>query len=81
MSDDNKVELSKEARFQERDLKLAMAYVKHNDFESDFVPSLGDFFEKHHYLTDKQYAALSNLIEKWNMEKWAADEGLDFEVE
>ncbi len=75
------VELSKEAKFQERDLKLAAAYCEGNeDFDSSFIDSLVEFFESKHYLTNKQYEVLSNIIEKCNMESWAAGEGLEFDV-
>lgn len=72
-----------EARFQKRDLKLACAFADDNEdtFDGEFVHSLQSKFNSFGYLTDKQYSALQNTIERWNMESWAAKEGLDFEVE
>lgn len=72
-----------EARFQKRDLELAVAFADdHEDeFDGEFVRSLQTKFNSFGYLSERQYDALTNTIEKWNMESWAAKEGLDFEVE
>lgn len=74
--------LSQEAKFQERDIELACAFADDNDetFDSEFVYSLRDRFKTHKFLTDKQYQALQNTIERWHMEEWAAKEGFEFEV-
>lgn len=74
--------LAHEAKFQKRDLALAVAFAEANDdeFDGDFVHSLQSKFNKFRYLTDKQYEALKNTIDRWNMEAWAAKEGLEFEL-
>lgn len=73
--------LSQEAKFQERDIELACTFADDNDsFDGDFVYSLKENFKDLGYLTDKQYQALQNTIERWHMEEWAAREGFEFEV-
>ena len=60
--------LSMEARFQERDLERAVEWCgDHPDFDDTFIISLSEFFKKRGYLTDKQYSALQNVMDKWEM--------------
>lgn len=75
-------EIAAQAKFQKRDLALAVAFADAHDdeFDGEFVHSLQSKFNKFRYLTDRQYEALQNTIEKWDMESWAASEGLEFEV-
>lgn len=74
--------VSKEAKFQERDLRLAEAFHEaHEDnFDPNFINSLRATFETKGYLTDNQYKALSNTVDKWRMEDWADGEGFNFDV-
>lgn len=74
--------LAKEAKFQARDLELANAWADEHDdhFDRDFLDSITKAFHKDGYLTEKQYASLSNIIEKWRVEEWADKQGLTFHV-
>jgi hypothetical protein len=74
--------LSREAKFQERDLRLAAAFAKeHADtFDSTFINSLQKNFDQKGFLSEKQYVALSNTIDKWFMDEWADREGFSFQV-
>lgn len=66
------MEISAEAKFQKRDLLIACDFaLDHEDtFDSTFVNSLWAFFERHKYLTDKQYSSLRKTMEAWRMEEW-----------
>lgn len=71
--------IGSDTKFQKRDLLLALAFADaHEDeFDRTFLDSLNTFMEERGYLTDKQYSALLNILEKWEIEDWAAREGLD----
>lgn len=64
--------VSAEAKFQERDLLIASEFASNHEdtFDSTFVRSLEQFFQKNNYLTDKQYTALQKIMESWYMEEW-----------
>lgn len=69
--------VSKEAKFQDRDLMIARAYAdEHTDsFDDGFLTSLEAQFASKGYLSDKQYSALQNIIERWKMEEWLGENG------
>ncbi len=55
-------------QFQKIDLETARSFCEdHPDFDDDFISSLERYFEKAGELTPKQHAALTNIIEKWDM--------------
>ncbi len=58
------------AEFQAIDLDTARRFADNNDsdFDDDFLSSLERAFRKYGILTDKQWEALTNIIEKWNMD-------------
>lgn len=63
------VEVSKEAKFQERDLITMRQWCEENTwFDDGFLSSLESFFCKHKYLTAKQHAALINMMERHNVD-------------
>lgn len=69
--------VSKEAKFQDRDLMIARSFAdEHTDsFDDGFLTSLERQFSERGYLSDKQYTALQNIIERWKMEEWLSDNG------
>lgn len=69
--------LAKEAKFQERDLKIARAFAdEHTDsFDDHFLSSLEIQFGQVGYLTERQYSSLQNIVEKWDMEEWLTNNG------
>lgn len=65
------VDISAEAKFQERDLAIAMDFCDNTPhFDSTFIESLNEQFKTRGYLTENQYSALRNVMEKWHMEDW-----------
>lgn len=42
--------------------------TEHPDFDTEFVDSLNNQFERKGDLSDKQILALSNIIDKWEMD-------------
>lgn len=63
--------VSAEAKWQERDLVMAEAFADdHPDWDGSFIESLRNYFRGRQHLTDKQYTALRNVLEKWRIEEW-----------
>jgi hypothetical protein len=64
--------VSREAKFQERDLALARRFAdEHADrFDDKFLSSLESQFLSSKFLTERQYDALQNIMTKWRMEEW-----------
>lgn len=72
--------LSKEAKFQELDLKIAREWADNNEhFDDTFIASLEKQFIERGFLTDKQHVALVNLIDKWGMESASGSGEIDFD--
>jgi hypothetical protein len=61
--------VSLEAKWQSRDLSLALEWAgDHPEFDDEFLISIKKQFDQRGYLTDKQYQALKNIMDKFNME-------------
>lgn len=64
-------EISREARFQARDLEVACAWCdEHPQFDRQFIDSLQIQYDRKNYLTDDQYQSLKRVMEAWKMEPW-----------
>lgn len=63
------LEVSKEAKFQERDLVAMRRWCEDNTWYNDsFLQSLEVWYCDHKYLTDRQYTALLNMMERAGVE-------------
>lgn len=72
--------ISSEARFQERDLCLAISYAKvHSKFDASFILSLADDFALNKFLTERQEIALRRIVDSFRMWEWAEKNNLSFE--
>lgn len=60
--------ISLTAKFQGEDLARMREFADENpNFDDTFLSSLENFFLDRKYLTDKQYSALLNVMDKWGV--------------
>lgn len=60
---------------QQRNVEAAREYIdtiqewalEHEDFDTSFVDSIAEQLESRGSVTDRQLAALQNIVEKWDM--------------
>ncbi len=63
--------VSSQAVHQRADLELAREFAdQHETFDDTFITSLEADFDRRGWLTDPQYTALTNIIEKWRIHEW-----------